>query len=99
MPYRNEMRSLYCPALGFISKNEEHNFEENTPNGRYMKNLILQKVVKQEKIIILNAAINHFCFQCARMTMNNILTSGGLNMLLLGLFYDNGMKFCLLIIE
>ena len=34
-------------ALGFISKNEEYNFEENIRNGRYMKNLILQKVVKQ----------------------------------------------------
>ena len=41
------MLSLYCTALGFISKNEEYNSEENIPNSRYMKNLILQKVVKQ----------------------------------------------------
>ena len=40
------MLSLYCTALGFISKNEEYNSKENIPNGRYMKNLILQKVVK-----------------------------------------------------
>ena len=38
---------MYCTALGFIGKNEEYNSKENTPNGRYMKNLILQKVVKQ----------------------------------------------------
>ena len=43
----NEMLSLYCTALGFFSKNEEYNPEENKPNGRYLKNLILQKVVKQ----------------------------------------------------
>ena len=41
------MLSLYFTALGFISKNEEYKSEENIPNGRYMKNLILQKVVKQ----------------------------------------------------
>ena len=41
------MLSLYCTALGFIRKNEEYNYKENIPNGRYMKNLILQKVVKQ----------------------------------------------------
>ena len=41
------MLSLYCTALGFISKNEEYNSEENIPNSMYMKNLILQKVVKQ----------------------------------------------------
>ena len=75
----NEMLSLYCTALGFVSKNEEYNPEENKPNGRYLKNLILQKVVKQYKIINLNAVIIHFYFQCARMTMNNISTSGGLN--------------------
>ena len=27
VPQRNEMLSLYCTALGFISKNEEHNPE------------------------------------------------------------------------
>ena len=43
----NEMLSLYCTALGFVSKNEEYNPEENKPNGSYLKNLILQKVVKQ----------------------------------------------------
>ena len=41
------MLSLYFTGLSFISKNEECNSEENTPTGRYMKNLILQKVVKQ----------------------------------------------------
>ena len=41
------MLSLYCTALGFISKNEGCNSKENIPNGRYMKNLILQKVVRQ----------------------------------------------------
>ena len=41
------MLSLYCNALGFISKNEEYNSEEIIPNGRYMKNVILQKIVKQ----------------------------------------------------
>ena len=41
------MLSLYCVALGFISKNEEFNSKENIPNDRYMKNLILQKVVEQ----------------------------------------------------
>ena len=41
------MLSLYFTAHGFISKNEEYNSEENTPNGRYMKNLVLQKVVEQ----------------------------------------------------
>ena len=47
VPQRNEMLRLYCTALGFISKSEEYNFERDTPNGRYLKNLILQKVVKQ----------------------------------------------------
>ena len=37
------MLSLSCTTLSFISKNEEYNSEENIPNGRYMKNLILQK--------------------------------------------------------
>ena len=41
------MLSLYCNALGFISKNEENNSEENIPDVSYVKNLILQKVVKQ----------------------------------------------------
>ena len=72
------MLSLYCTAFGFISKNEECNSEENIPNGRYMKNLILQKVVKKYKIINLNAVIIHFCFQCAQVTINNISPSGGL---------------------
>ena len=27
VPQRNEMLSLYCTALGFISKNEEYNLE------------------------------------------------------------------------
>ena len=33
--------------LVLLVKKEEYNFEENIPNGRYMKNLRLQKVVKQ----------------------------------------------------
>ena len=43
---QNEMLSLYCTAFGFISKNEKCR-KENTLNSRYLKNLILQKVVKQ----------------------------------------------------
>ena len=43
----NEMLSLLCTTLGFISKNEEYNPKENEPDGRYLKNCILQKVVKQ----------------------------------------------------
>ena len=39
---RNEMLSLYCTGLGFIGKNEKYNPKENIPNGRYLKNLILQ---------------------------------------------------------
>ena len=39
------MLSLYCTALVLISKNEEYNPKENIPNGRYLKNLISQKVV------------------------------------------------------
>ena len=80
------MLSLYCTALGFISKNEEYNSEENIPNSRYMKNLILQKVVKQQKIISLSVVIIHFCFQCMQITMNNILTSGGLRNVRISLY-------------
>ena len=29
VPQRNEMLSLYCTALGFISKNEEYKLENN----------------------------------------------------------------------
>ena len=78
VPQWNEMLSLYCTAFGFISKNQEYNPKWNIPNGRYLKYLILQKDVKQKKIIKLNAIIIHFYFQCVRMTMNNISTSGGL---------------------
>ena len=46
MPQRNEILSLFCTALGFICKNEEYNPKENIPNGRYLENLILLKVVK-----------------------------------------------------
>ena len=49
VPQRNEMLSLYGTALGFISKNDEYNPKENRPNGRYLKNLILQKVVNNIK--------------------------------------------------
>ena len=28
VPQRNELLSLYCTALGFVSKNEEYNFEK-----------------------------------------------------------------------
>ena len=46
MHQQNEILSLYCTAFGFISKNEKCP-KENTPNSTYLKNLILQKVVKQ----------------------------------------------------
>ena len=42
VPQRNKMVSLYCTGLAFIGKNEEYNPKENIPNGRYLKNLILQ---------------------------------------------------------
>ena len=38
---------LYC--TGFITKNEECNPPKNVPNGMYLKNLILQKVVNNIK--------------------------------------------------
>ena len=41
------MLSLYRTALGFTSKHKEYDSEENIRNGRHMKSLILQKVVKQ----------------------------------------------------
>ena len=40
--------------------------------------MILKKVVKQQKMINLNAVIIQFYFQCAWMMINNISTSGGL---------------------
>ena len=46
VPQPKEMLNLYYTAIGFISKNEEYNPEQNIPNGRYLKNLILQRVVK-----------------------------------------------------
>ena len=46
---RNEMLSLYCTALGFISKNEEYNPKWNIPKGRYLKYLILQKMLSKRK--------------------------------------------------
>ena len=46
VPQRNEMLSLYCTTLGFISKNGEYSPQKNIPEGRHLKNLILQKVVK-----------------------------------------------------
>ena len=30
---RNELLSLYCTALGFVSKNEEYNSEKNISNS------------------------------------------------------------------
>ena len=42
VPQWNEMLSLYYTGLGFIGKNEEYNPKESIPNGRYLKNLILQ---------------------------------------------------------
>ena len=57
MPQQKEMLSLYSTASGFICKNEEYNPEWNVPYVRYLKNLILQKVVKQWKIIKLNAVV------------------------------------------
>ena len=62
----NEMLSLYCTALGFVSKNEEYNPKLNIINSRYLKKLILQKVVKQQNIIKLNAVIIHFIFNAHR---------------------------------
>ena len=47
VPQQNEMLSLCCTVLGFICKNEEYNSEKNTPNGRYLENVTLQKVIKQ----------------------------------------------------
>ena len=47
VPQRNKMVRLNCTALGFIGKNEEYNCKWNIHNGRYLKNLISQKVVKQ----------------------------------------------------
>ena len=47
VPQKNEMLRWYFTALGFNSKNEEYNLEENIPKGRYLKNLISQKVLKQ----------------------------------------------------
>ena len=61
MPQRNEILSLFCTALGFICKNEEYNPKENIPNGRYLENLILLKVVKvglsPSKIFVLFASL------------------------------------------
>ena len=51
--------------------------------GSHLKNLILQKFVKQQKKVKLNAVIIHFYFQCAQMMMNNISTRGGLKKLIL----------------
>ena len=47
VPQRNEMLSLQCTGPGFTCKSEEYNPKEIIPNSRYLKNLILQKVVKQ----------------------------------------------------
>ena len=49
MAQRNEMLSLLCTTLGFICKNEEYNPKENEPDGRYLLNFILQKVVSNRK--------------------------------------------------
>ena len=47
VPQQNEMLILQCTGPGFTCKNEEYNPKEIIPNSRYLKNLILQKVVKQ----------------------------------------------------
>ena len=73
------MLSLYCTVLGFMSTNEEYNPKQNILNGSYLKNLILQKVFKQQNIIKSNVLIVHFYFQCTQMMMNNISISGDLN--------------------
>ena len=44
---RNEMLSLYCTALGFISKKEKYIIPNKITNGRYFEILTLQKVVDQ----------------------------------------------------
>ena len=49
VPQRNEVLSVYCTTLGLITKNEEYNRKEKIPNGRYLKNLILQTVVNNMK--------------------------------------------------
>ena len=38
-----------CTGLGFISKNEEYNPPKNISNGKYLKNLMLQKVVNSRE--------------------------------------------------
>ena len=49
-----------------------------TQKKTYSEKLIIQKVFKQWKTINLNEVIIQFYFHCVWMTMNNILTSGGL---------------------
>ena len=78
VPHQNEMLSLYCTALGFICKKIKHIILNKIHLTRYFI-LVLQKVVKQKKIIRLNAVIIHIYYQCARMMMNNISTSSGLS--------------------
>ena len=52
-------------------------------NGRYLKNLILQTSCLAIENDHLNAVIIPLHFQCSRMTMNNISTSGGLTYLMI----------------
>ena len=43
------MLSLYCTALGFITKNEEYNSEENIPNGSIWKTWYYKKLLSNGK--------------------------------------------------
>ena len=49
VPQRNEMLNVNYNVLYLVLlvKNEEYNPEENIPNGKYLRNVILQKIVKQ----------------------------------------------------
>ena len=38
-----------CTGLGLISKNGEYNPPKNISNGKYLKNLMLQKVVNSRE--------------------------------------------------
>ena len=40
VPQRNELLSLYCTALGFVSKNEEYNSEKNISDIWYYNKLL-----------------------------------------------------------
>ena len=77
--FHDEMKcKVYTVLHLFLLVKMKNIIPNKISNGRHLKNLILQKLVQQQKIINLNAVIIHFYFQCTRITMNNISTSGGL---------------------